>query len=171
MGRASLGVNFTVGFRYALPRILRDWLQHFCRLAVDFRYTLPTILPELVRASLVFRYGHAPFFFSFSVECVLWCWKKFRNRRPWYPRVKLKVSIHTFGLTKCSIHCKKCFCFCSCFSLCCYFAHFFFRLKELFQVKNGLTTSPIFFFKMPKISVGRTTLSGEKKKEDGLLAI
>ena len=41
----------------------------------------------------------------------------------------------------------------------------FFRLKELFQVKNGLTTSLLFFFflKMPKIWVGRTTLNGGKK--------
>ena len=45
----------------------------------------------------------------------------------------------------------------------------FFRLKELFQVKNGSTTSLLFFFlTMPKIWVGRTTLNGEKK-EDGLL--
>ena len=46
----------------------------------------------------------------------------------------------------------------------------FFRLKELFQVKNGLTTSlPFFFFflKIPKIWVGRKTLYGEKEK-DGL---
>ena len=47
----------------------------------------------------------------------------------------------------------------------------FFRLSELFLVKNGLTTSPRFFFflKMPKIWFGRTTLHGEKK-EDGLIA-
>ena len=44
----------------------------------------------------------------------------------------------------------------------------FFRSKELFQVKNGLTTSfPFFFWKMPKIWVGRKTLNGEKN-EDGL---
>ena len=44
----------------------------------------------------------------------------------------------------------------------------FFRLKELFQVKNGLTTSLLFLFlKMPKIWVGRTTLNGEKR-ENGL---
>ena len=44
----------------------------------------------------------------------------------------------------------------------------FFRLKELFQVKNGVTTTLLFFFwKMPKIGVGRTTVNGEKK-EDGL---
>ena len=45
----------------------------------------------------------------------------------------------------------------------------FFRLKELFQVKNGVTTSLLFFFfsKMPKIWIGRTTVK-EEKKEDGL---
>ena len=43
----------------------------------------------------------------------------------------------------------------------------FFKLKELFQVKNGLTTSLLFFLKMLKIWVGQTTLNGEKK-EDGL---
>ena len=44
----------------------------------------------------------------------------------------------------------------------------FFRLKELFQVKNGVTTTLLLFFlKMPKIGVGRTTVNGEKK-EDGL---
>ena len=43
----------------------------------------------------------------------------------------------------------------------------FFRLKELFQVKNGVTTTLLFFFlKMPKIGVGRTTVNGEKM-EDG----
>ena len=44
----------------------------------------------------------------------------------------------------------------------------FFRLKEFFQVKNGLTKSLLFFFlKIPKIWVGRKTLIGEKEK-DGL---
>ena len=43
----------------------------------------------------------------------------------------------------------------------------FFRLKELFQVKNGVTTTLLFFSKMPKIGVGRTTVNGEKN-EDGL---
>ena len=47
----------------------------------------------------------------------------------------------------------------------------FFRLKELFQVKNSLTTSlllvvVVVFLKMLNIWVGRTTLNGEKK-EDG----
>ena len=44
----------------------------------------------------------------------------------------------------------------------------FFRLKELFQEKNGLTTSLLFsFLKMLQIWVGRMTLNGGKK-EDGL---
>ena len=50
--------------------------------------------------------------------------KKSWNSRPWYPRTMLKVSIHIFGLKKCTIYCEKCSCFCSCFSLCCYYAHF-----------------------------------------------
>ena len=29
-----------------------------------------------------------------------------KSRRPWYPRVMLKVNIHIFGLTKCTIYCK-----------------------------------------------------------------
>ena len=68
--------------------------------------------------------GHPPFF-GFSVECVSWCWVgrsdwklKSRNRRPWYPRMTLKVNIHIVGLTKCTMYCKKCSCFCACFSLC-----------------------------------------------------
>ena len=40
----------------------------------------------------------------------------------------------------------------------------FFRLKELFQVKNGVTTSLLFFLKMPNIWVGPTTVNGEKNR-------
>ena len=43
----------------------------------------------------------------------------------------------------------------------------FFRLKVLFQTKDGLTKSLLFFLKTPNIWVGWTTLNGEKK-EDGL---
>ena len=50
--------------------------------------------------------------------------KKSRNSRPWYPRTMLKVNIHIFGLTKCTIYCEKCSCFCPCFSLCCDYSHF-----------------------------------------------
>ena len=45
----------------------------------------------------------------------------------------------------------------------------FFRLQELFKVKNGFVV-PFFFRKMPNIWVGRTTLNGEKN-EDGLRPI
>ena len=31
--------------------------------------------------------------------------KKSRNRRPWNPRMTLKVKIYIFGLTKCTIYC------------------------------------------------------------------
>ena len=44
---------------------------------------------------------------------------------------------------------------------------FIFQIKrELFQVKNGLTTSLILFFfgLMPKIWVGWMTLNGEKNE-------
>ena len=117
-------------------------------------------------------------FFSFSLECIS-CylvgrsdWKKkkkkkklkknhnkSRKRRPWYPRMTLEVNIYILGLTKCTIYCKKLFLFFSMLLLCS-----FFRLKELFQVKNGLTTSLLLVLKMLKIWVGRTTLNGGKKK-------
>ena len=136
------------------------------------------LLRESVIAGLCFShfFRPPPFFFSISVECICWYWvggsdwkkkktykknhKKFRNRRPWYPGTTFKVNFHIIGLTKCTICCKNY----SCFSLCCYYDHFSDRIKELFQVKNGLTTSLLFFWKMPKIWVGRTTLNGEKKR-------
>ena len=82
-----------------------------------------------------------------------------------HPGMTLKVNFHIIGLTKGTICYKKC----CCFSLCCYYDHFSDRLKELFQVKNGLTTSLLFFLflKMPQIWVGQTMLKREKK-EDGL---
>ena len=90
----------------------------------------------------------------------------------WYPRMALKVNIHIFGLTEPTIYCKKMF-----LSLFLFFSMLllcsFFRLKELFQVKNGFTTSLLFFFfffLIPKIWVGRTTIHGEKK-EDGLTGL
>ena len=43
----------------------------------------------------------------------------------------------------------------------------FFRLKELFQVKNGLTTSLLFFFFENAKNLGRS-LNGEEN-EDGLM--
>ena len=43
----------------------------------------------------------------------------------------------------------------------------FFRLKELFQVKNGVTTSLVFFFFENAKNLGRTDDGKQKKKEDG----
>ena len=40
------------------------------------------------------------------------------------PSVEGKVNFCHFGLTKCAKYCKKCSCFCSYFSLCCYYSHF-----------------------------------------------
>ena len=84
--------------------------------------------------------------------------KKSRNRRPWYPGTTLN-GIHIIGFTKCTICCKKC----SCFSLCCYYDHFSDRLKELFRVKNGLTTSLLFFFENAK-NLGRSDDAKRRKK-------
>ena len=81
---------------------------------------------------------------------------------PWYPRTTLKVNIHIFGLTKYAIYCKNVPVFVPVFSM--LFLCSFFRLKELFQIKNGLTKSLLFFFKTPKIWVDGTTLNGEKKR-------
>ena len=69
--------------------------------------------------------------------------KKSQNRKPWYSRMTLKVNIYIFGLTKSTIHCKKVPVFVPVFSmlLLCSFS----RLKELFQVKNGLTMLLLFF--------------------------
>ena len=43
----------------------------------------------------------------------------------------------------------------------------FFRLKELFQVKNGVTTSLLFFPENAK-NLGRSDDVTQRKKEDGL---
>ena len=89
---------------------------------------------------------------------------KSRNRRPWYPRMTLKVKIYLFGLTKCTIYCKKMFLFLFLYTdfsmllLCS-----FFKLKELFQVKNGLTTSLLFFFGNSK-NVGRSDDAKRRKR-------
>ena len=76
-----------------------------------------------------------------------------------FPSVEGNVNFYHFGLTKCAIHCKKMFLFLFLFfPILLLFS--FFRLKELFHVKNGLTTSLPFFIFL----VGRTMLNGEKKR-------
>jgi len=44
----------------------------------------------------------------------------------------------------------------------------FFRLKELFQVKNGLTTSLLLFFFENAKNLGRSDDAEGRKNEDGL---
>ena len=39
-----------------------------------------------------------------------------------------------------------------------------FQIKRIISSKNGLTTSLLFFLKMPKIWVGQTMLNGENKR-------
>ena len=89
--------------------------------------------------------------------------KKSRNSRPWYPRTTLKVNIHIFGLTKCTMYCEKYSCFCS-MSFSMLLLCSFFRSIEKWC---NYVVSVFFFLKMPKIWVGRTMVNGEKK-EDGL---
>ena len=61
------------------------------------------------------------------------------------PSVEGKVNFYHVGLTKCAIYCKKMFLFLFLFfPMLLLFS--FFRLKELFQVKNGLTKSLLFSF-------------------------
>ena len=62
-------------------------------------------------------------------------YKKSCNRRPWY----LRTTSH-FGLTK--------------YTISMLLLYSFFRLKQFFQVKNGLTTSSLFLLKLPKSWVG-----------------
>ena len=66
--------------------------------------------------------------------------KKHWNGRPWYPRNTLKVDINIFGLKNTQ--------FLHVFVLVFFHAvnMLIFRLKELFQVKNGSTTTLLFFF-------------------------
>ena len=93
--------------------------------------------PSYIEEMTLFNLGH-PLFFRFASNAfpdigsvgriekknLKKSHKKSRKSRPWYPRTTLKVNIHIFGLTKCTIYCKTCSCFCSCFSLCCYYAYF-----------------------------------------------
>ena len=88
--------------------------------------------PAFLKRPLYFRGKPSPFFLPSNVfpdigsvgQVEKKNHKESWDSRPWYPRTTLKVNIHIFGLTKCTIYCEKCSCFCSCFSLCCYCAHF-----------------------------------------------
>ena len=141
-------------------------------------------LNQLVN-DILLQTGHPPLFFRFALDAfpdigsvgriekkiLKKNQEKSQNKRPCYPRTTIKVNIPLFGLTKYTIYCKKkMFLFLFLF-FCTLLLRSFFRLKELFQVKNSLTTSlllvvVVVFLKMLNIWVGRTTLNGEKK-EDG----
>ena len=84
--------------------------------------------------------------------------KKSWNRRPWYPGTTLKVNFHITGVTKCTICCKKCSCFFYHF-----YDHFSDRLKELFQMINGLTTLLLFFFLENAKNLGRSDDAKRRK--------
>ena len=90
--------------------------------------------------------------------------QKSRNRRPWYPGMTLKVNIYIFGLGKMHKMLYKMFLFFSMLLLCS-----FFRIKELFQVKNGLTTSLhrlffVFVFFENVTNLGRSYDAKRRKK-------
>ena len=84
------------------------------------------------------------------------------------PTYNVYSVLYYFGLTKYTVYCKKC----SCFFLCCYYAHF----SDYKNNKNNssekwfnydLSLLFLFFGKCQKFGVGRMMLNGEKK-EDGL---
>ena len=81
--------------------------------------------------------------------------EKKNHKKSRYPRTTLKVNIHIFGLTNVQYTVKNVHVFALVF-LCAVTICSCFRLKELFQVKNGVTTSLPFFLKCQKFgSVGR----------------
>ena len=88
--------------------------------------------------------------------------KKSRNSRPWYPRTTPKVNIHIFGWAKCTTYCKKCSCFCSCFSLSCYYAQFSYE-KDYFKWKTVELRHCAFCFENAK-NLDRSDDSKLRKK-------
>ena len=123
---------------------------------------------------IMIRPSPFPFFVYRRMRFLILGHKKSRNSRPWYARKTLKVNVHIFGLTKCTIYWEKCSCFCSCFSLCC-LTTLIVQIKRIISSEkwcNYVVTIFLFFFylfiffflKMLKIRVGRTTVNGEKKR-------
>ena len=85
-----------------------------------------------------------------------------RNRRPWYPRMTLKVNIHIFGLTKYTaqytVKNVPVFVYAA--------TTLIFQLKRI-QVKNGLTISLLFFFENAK-NLSRSDDAKRRKKRMAL---
>ena len=72
--------------------------------------------------------------------------KKSRNGRPWYPRMTLKVNIHIFGLTKCTIlYCKKCSCFVPVFLYA--VTKLMFQIKRIISREKWFNYTVTFFLK------------------------
>ena len=115
---------------------VHGWWDIYLSIIIRYRKIGKHILKPWAREFTTYELGHPLFFFvyrrmhflilgrSVGLKKKKKTHKKSRNSRPWYPRMTLKVNIHIFGLTKSTIYCEKCSCFCSCFSLCCYYAHF-----------------------------------------------
>ena len=74
----------------------------------------------------------------------------------------LKVNIHIFGFTKYTIYCKNDPGFVPVFLTMLLLCSFL-RLKELFQVKNGLTKLLLFLFENSK-NLGQSDDKKKKKK-------
>ena len=87
--------------------------------------------------------------------------KKSRNWRPWYPRMTLKVNIYIFGLTKCTIYCKKCSCFGPVF--------LYVVTMLIFQIKRIISSEKLFnqvvtsFFGNAK-NLGQSDNAKQRKK-------
>ena len=86
--------------------------------------------------------------------------EKSRKRRLWSLWMTLKVHIYIFGLTKYIIYCRNVPVFLYAVTM------VIFRIKELFQVKNGLITSLLFFFFENAKKLGRSD-EAKRRKEDG----
>ena len=87
-----------------------------------------------------------------------------RYPRTTLTRTTLKVNIHIFGLTKCTIYSEKCSCFLPVFLYA--VTMLIFHIKRITPSEKWCNYVVAFFLKMPKICVGRTTVNGEKR-EDG----
>ena len=77
-----------------------------------------------------------------------------------YPRTTLKVNIHIFGLTKCTIYCKKCSCFCSCFLYA--VTMYIYQIKRIISSEKWLNY--FFFFENTK-NLGRSGDAKRRKKK------
>ena len=86
--------------------------------------------------------------------------KKSQNRKPWYSRMTLKVNIYIFGLTKSTIHCKKCSSFCSC--LLCAVTMLIFHIKRIISSEKWFNYVVTFFLNAKNL--GRLDDTKQRKK-------